>query len=259
MRPLSRRFAVLGILAALITVLGGGVLAQSTPTGTPGSDLEPTTSATLEPGEVTAGQIADRIAAAWTLVQSYRTVSVVIPNAGTPEASPVAGEPASAERTVILPDTKRLVVRDASGTTEIVLAGGVLSKRVTPANGQPGAWETIDLSTIGENDPFRQTYTSMLGPEHPPYSGLSNRQRDRIGTETGTTEINGRPCTGYLFPEVTETGEVVKVFIYLDATDLPCRIETQTTALSRTDFFFNEPMTIATPAAMGTPEPSPPA
>jgi hypothetical protein len=257
MRPLSRRFAVLGILAALIAVLGGGVLAQSTPTGTPGPGLEPTTSATLEPGEVTAGQIADQIAAAWASVHSYRTVSVVIPDAGTPEPSPVAGEPASAERTVILPDTKRLVVRDASGTTEIVLSGGVLAKRVTPVNGQPGAWETVDLSNVGENDPLRQTYTSMLGPEHPPYSGLSNRQRERIGTETGTAEINGRACTGYLFPEVTETGEVVKVFIYLDATDLPCRIETQTTALSRTDFFFNETLTIATPAAVGTPEPSP--
>jgi hypothetical protein len=257
MRPLSRRLAVLGILAALVAVLGGGVLAQSTPTGTPGADLEPTTSASLEPGEVTAGQIADRIAVAWASVQSYRTVSVVIPKAGTPEASPVAGEPASAERTVILPDTKRLVIRDASSTTEIVLSGGILSKRITPANGQPGAWETVDLAKVDPNDPFRSAYTGMLNPEHPPYSGLSNRQRDRIGTESGTTEINGRACTGYLFPEVTETGEVVKVYIYLDVNDLPCRIETQTTALSRTDFFFNEPLTIATPAAFGTPEPSP--
>jgi hypothetical protein len=257
MRPLSRRFAVLGILAALVVVLGGGVLAQSTPTGTPGADLEPTTSVSLEPGEVTAGQIADRIAAAWLSVKSYRTISFVVPNAGTPEATPVAGEPASAERTVILPDTKRLVVRDTSGTTEIVLVDGVLAKRVTRANGQPGPWETIDLATVGENDPFRQIYVSMLGPEHPPYSGLSNRQRERIGTETGAAEINGRACTGYLFPEVTETGEVVKVYIYLDANDLPCRIETRTTALSRTDFFFNEPLTVATPSALGTPKSSP--
>lgn len=255
---LSRRLAAFVLLAALVAVLAGGVLAQSGSSGTPAAELEPTTSASLEPGEVTAGQIADRIAAAWSSVSTYRTVGTVMPGLGTPEASPVPDQPASAERTVILPGTKRLEIQDGNGTIEIVLANGVLAKRITPAGGEPGGWETIDPADIDPNDPLSQTYTAMLGPEQPPYSGLSNRQRERIGTEIGASEINGRNCTGYLFPEVTETGEAIEVYLYLDTDDLPCRIETQTSdAISRTDFFFNEPLTIATPAALGTPEPSP--
>lgn len=243
-----RPLLALGLLALVLTI-SGGVFAQSTPSdsGTPPADSEPTTSATLQPGEVTAGQIADRIAAAWTSVTSYRVVNSLVSDAGTPVASPVAEIATSSEREVVLPDTKRLIIRQGDVTTEIVLAGGVLSRRVTGADGVPGPWETIDPAAVDPNDPFALTYETILAPEQPPYSGLSDRQRDRIGTMVSVTQIAGRTCTGYLFPEVTDTGERFEVFIFLDDSDLPCRIETRTPAISRTDYFFNEPITIATP------------
>ena len=251
MSTLIRPLVGLGLLALVLTGAGaGGVIAQSTRTdpGTPPADSEPTTSATLQPGEVTAGQIADRIAAAWTSVTSYRAVSTLNSRDGTPVATPLADVSASSEREVVLPDTKRLVIREGGAMTEIVLIKGVLSKRVTPVGGEPGAWETVDPATVDDNDPFKLTYETILAPEQPPYSGLSGRQRDRIGTEIGTIEINGRDCVGYLFPEVSETGESFDVVIYLDETDLPCRIETRTLAISQTDYVFNEPIAIATPA-----------
>jgi hypothetical protein len=90
---------------------------------------------------------------------------------------------------------------------------------------------------------------------------LSGRQRDRIGTEQGQNTINGRACTGYLFPEVTETGERIQVIVYLDNDDLPCRIETRAgLTISQTDYVFNQETAIATPAAatpVATPAASP--
>ena len=252
MNSLLRRLIPIGLLAVILAVLGSGVLAQTTTdSGTPAADSEPTTSATLQPGEVTAGQIADRIAAAWPSVTSYRAVSRLISADATPEAiaSPSSAITASTVREVILPATKRIVITEGGTTTEIVLAGGVLTKRVTGLGGDAGSSEVVDPATVADDDPFKRTYETILAPEQPPYSGLSDRQRDRIGTEIGSTEINGRECTGFLFPEVTETGETFEVVIYLDAADLPCRIETRTQAISQTDYFFNEPLTIATPVA----------
>src|SRR4051794_30491960 len=49
---------------------------------------DPTTSSTLAADEITAGTIADRMAAAWSSVQRYQSVTVILPTIGTPIASP---------------------------------------------------------------------------------------------------------------------------------------------------------------------------
>jgi len=219
---------------------------------------DPTTSATLGPDEITAGQIADRINAAWANVTSYRSTTRILPASGTPVAAPAVELAGTAERHVILPDQKRIVITDQGATTEIVLSGGVLSKRVTPQGGEPGSWQTINPAEVDPDDPFSRTYETILAPESPPYSALSGRQRDRIGTDQGTVSINGRDCTGYLFPEVTETGERIQVIVYLDANDLPCRIETRAgLTISQTDYVFNRETAIATPVASASPISSP--
>src|SRR5688500_19784395 len=71
---------------------------------------DPTTSATLGPDEVTAGQIADRINAAWANVTSYRSTTRILPASGTPVATPAVELAGKAERHVILPDQKRIVI-----------------------------------------------------------------------------------------------------------------------------------------------------
>jgi hypothetical protein len=252
---LPRFIAACLISLALINCGGDD---DADPTSTSAANSDPTTSATLGANEVTAGQIADRIAAAWSGVVSYRSTTRILPASGTPVANPAVELAGSADRHVILPDQKRIVITDQGATTEIVLSNGVLSKRTIPPGGQPGAWEIIDPAQVDANDPFARTYETILAPEAPPYSGLGDRQRDRIGSEQGTVSINGRDCTGYLFPEVTATGERIQVIVYLDAGDLPCRIETRAgLTISQTDYIFNQESAIATPNAVATPEASP--
>lgn len=250
------------LIGLTLTGCGGDDKADATSTSSAQSTSavtgDPTTSATLGPGEVTAGQIADRIAAAWTKVVSYRSTTRILPASGTPVATPAVELAGTAERHVILPDQKRIVITDQGATTEIVLLGGVLSKRTIPPGGQPGSWEMIDPAKVAANDPFARTYETILAPESPPYSGLGQRQRDRIGTEHGTQSINGQDCTGYLFPEVTETGERIQIIVYLAADDLPCRIETRAgLTISQTDYVFNQEVAIATPIAAASPVASP--
>jgi hypothetical protein len=248
------------LIGLVLGACGGDDKTDATSTSlppTPTVSNDPTTSATLAPGEVTAGQIADRIASAWPTVTSYRSITRIIPASGTPEATPAIELAGRAERHVILPDQKQIVITDQGATTEIVLVNGVLSKRTTSPGGSPGGWQIIDPATVSPNDPFGRTYETILAPETPPYSGLSGRQRDRIGTEQGQSTIDGRACNGYLFPEVTETGERIQVIVYLDNTDLPCRIETRAgLTISQTDYVFNKETAFATPIA-ATPAASP--
>ena len=252
--PVLVRGIMFCLLAAALAACGGDDQADPTATVTTQILSEPTTSATLGPGEVTAGQIADRISTAWVNVSSYRAVTVILPASGTPVATPVVELSGSAERHVILPDQKQILITDQGATTEIILVNGVLSKRTIPTTGAPGPWQTIDPANVAANDPFARTYETILAPEAPPYSGLATRQRDRIGTEHGKFRIDDRDCTGYLFPEVTETGERIQIIVYLDGDDLPCRIETRAgLSISQTDYAFNQETGFATPVAGASP------
>jgi hypothetical protein len=244
-------------LGLVLTACGSDSEKQPDPTVTRDAVTEaaadPTLSTELAPGEVTAGTIADLVDAAWAGVRQYTSVTEIVPiatDSGSPVASPQVENPARAERNVVLPDTKRIAITEQGMTTEIVLVDRVLSKREIDADGQPGPWETIDPANIDPSDPFSRTYQAMLEPEQPPYSGLSQRQRERIGTNTGESDINGRRCVNYSFPEVSDSGDPITIVIALGADNLPCRIETTTEdSTSRTDYWFNEPITFATPAA----------
>ncbi len=251
-RSFLTRIALIATLAVIFAGCGGDDDPEATATTeaqpTTVVKNDPTTSATLGAGEITAGTIADRINSAWATVTSYRATTRVFTAGATPVATPGVEYSGTAERTVILPDQKRVVISDGNGTIEIILSGGVIQQRQTPFGGQPGAWKTIDPTSIADDDPFAVAYASILAPEQPPYSALGDRQRERIGSEQGTLEINGRECTAYGFPEVTLTGEQIRITIYLGIDDLPCRIETLAgLSISQTDYIFNQETAIATP------------
>jgi hypothetical protein len=252
---IRRSLAAFLTLAAITAVLlfafrdigeGGAATPESNATESAAED--PTTSSTLGPNEVSAGDIADRIAAAWTAVTSYRSTTRVFSAGATPEATPGSALTGTAERYVILPDQKRIVIYDGNGTIEIVFSGGALQQRQTPYGAETGEWVTIDPTAIDDNDPFALAYASILAPEQPPYSALGQRQRDRIGTRGDTVNINGQECVAYQFPEVTVTGDQIRITIYLGPDDLPCRIETLAgVSVSQTDYVFNQEVAIATP------------
>lgn len=254
------RLPTTGLRLLLLALLGLGLLgwsqrsradetpaAESSPTEV--AATEPTTSATLGPGEVTAGSIADRIASAWAGVTSYRSTTQIYSVGATPVASPVATLAGKAERFVILPDQKRVVISDGNGTIELIFYGGVLQSRQTPYGSEPGDWKVIDPGAIADDDPFAVAYASILAPEQPPYNALSGRERDRIGMEVGTMTIGDRICTSYRFLEVTLTGEQIRITVSLGPDDLPCRIETVAgVSISQTDYVFNQELVIATPS-----------
>ncbi len=226
----------------------GAATPEPAPNATSSAAQDPTTSSTLGPDEVTAGELADRIAVAWSGVTSYHSTTRVFSAGATPQATPGTDLTGTAERFVILPDQKRIVIYDGNGTLEIVFSGGVLQQRQTPYGAETGAWVTIDPTAIDDDDPFAVAYASILAPEQAPYSALGQRQRDRIGTRGDTVTINGNECVAYQFPEVTVTGDQIRITIYLGPDDLPCRIETLAgVSVSQTDYVFNQEVAIATP------------
>lgn len=197
--------------------------------------------ATLAPNEVTLGVVADRIAASWPQVQTYREEVVTVTSAGTP----VPGAP-TATREVAMPERKRFVVALDGTTIEVLFVNSTLFRRVGDA-----PWTTVDVSAVTTSDPFYDIYEQMQRPVTPPYAGLSARQRERIGEVGDLVTIDGRQCQSFIFLQVTESGERLDTTVTLDETGLPCTIETAVGgSITRSTFTYNVAVTIEPPAGV---------
>ena len=217
--------------------------AGATPAASPAAS--PVDPSALQPGEVTLGQVADRIAAAWPTVTSYRseTANLLVDGSPVPNAAVVTRE-------VLLPDSKRFLAVEGDTTTEIVYVGSSLFTRVGDA-----PWTAVDASRLQDGDRFLETYAQMTQPVVRPYSGVSDRERERIGREGAVTSVGGRSCREYVFPEVGAVGERIEITLLVDAAGLPCMIETLTgSTRNRTIFAYNVPVIIEAPAGV---QPSP--
>lgn len=211
----------------------------ATPAASPAAS--PVDPSALQPGEVTLGQVADRIAAAWPSVTSYRseTANLLVDGSPVPNAAVVTRE-------VLIPDRKRFVVVEGDTTTEIVYVGNALFTRVGD-----GPWTAVDASTLQDGDRFLETYAQMTQPVEAPYSGVSDRERERVGRETTIIAEGGRTCLEYVFPEVGAVGERIEITLRVDAAGLPCLIETLAgSTRNRTTFAYNVPVTIEAPAGV---------
>ena len=205
--------------------------------------VEPTRqdAATLGPNEVTLGVVADRIAAAWPHVQSYREEVGTVSTAGTP----IPGAP-TVVREVVMPEGKRFLLTQGGRTTEVLFVNGTLFRR----DGD-GPWTAVDLASIPTNDAFYEIYEQMQRPVTPPYAGLSARQRERVGEVGDLVTIDGRQCQSFQFQQVTESGERLDITITLDETGLPCTVETDIGgSVTRSTFAYNVPITIDPPAGV---------
>lgn len=207
----------------------------------PSPAASPVDPSALQPGEVTLGQVADRMAAAWSSVTSYRseTTNLVVDGSPVPNAAVVTRE-------VLLPDSKRFLIVEGDTTTEILFVGNALFSRVGD-----GPWTAVDASRLQAGDRFLETYAQMTQPVEAPYSGVSERQRERVGRETAIIAEGGRTCLEYVFPEVGAVGERIEITVRVDAAGLPCLIETLTGATrNRTTFQYNVPVAIEAPAGV---------
>lgn len=266
--PLGRALA--GALAALVLAACGKANAP-TPTPTPLAPAD-TASApasppgegpveTLAPDERTVGQIADGIAAAWTGVTTYRatTVAKVMPAASPVAASPVpvASPGAEASRVdvdeVARPDRRRFT-RTVGGQVEaeIVVVGGDVYVRGTNPPGipplpDPTQWRHIYPPT-GDQAGDLSVYSGFTTPPGPPYRGLSEPERSRIARPVGQVQAGGRRCAAYRTVDTTQTGERIDIVIALDASGLPCSIETRAGGtVTTTTYEFGVPVTIEAP------------
>ena len=213
-------------------------------------------------GDPTVGELADRIAAAWSGVTSYRTTFTTFEMA--PIASPVLGGSASpvaggAERIVVedvvLPDQRRRVETVGGRiVSEIVLADGAVYVRGIASTGTPtamGAFVEIDPAIWPADSVYRAIYDGITTPIVPPYSALSDDERNRIAHLVGETSVGGRTCTAYRVADTSNIGERLDVVISLDEDDLLCSIETRAsglgTTIGTTVFEFNLPFKITAP------------
>jgi hypothetical protein len=224
------------------------------------SGIDTATQATPAPGELTVGQLADRIAVAWKGVKTYRTTFQTIPPSdaspiASPIASPVAVPPAfTAVDEVVLPDRRHYAqLSDGRPVMELILADGVVYARgVVVPGATPTAetlpWVTLDPAKLDAGSLYRTLFDRMTAPITPPYSGLSTAERERIARPAGAITVGDRTCQAYRIADTTMTGERIEVVLAIGADDLPCSIETRVASSdSITTFEYNLPITIAAP------------
>jgi hypothetical protein len=211
-------------------------------------------------GGLTVGDLADRMAAAWSGVKTYRTVFTTsahaggTPNAGaSPVASPVVGLEVIDE--VVVPDRKhRIYKQGGTSSSEFiavdgkVYARGPLAAGLKPATPSSGDWVVVDPAAVNQTTPLGQLVTTLAAPAVPPYSDLSESRRNRTATPLGDVGVAGRTCTAYGIVDTTATGEPIDVILALGPDDLPCSIETRAGGTDNiTVFTFNLPLTINAP------------
>jgi hypothetical protein len=245
---------------------------ESTPSPTPlltlstaaagATETETAPASSPAPGEVTVGHIADRIAAAWPAVRTFRTTlqTTTLSPLASPVASPVASPAAGIVQLTIVdeaiqPDRRhRIQSDDGQVVSEMVLVDGVVYLRgvelpgATPVAPDPSAWATLDPATISEESPYRSLYEGMSAPLLAPYSGLSEDERDRSARPVGTVSVGGRSCEAFQVADTTLTGERIDVVIAIGEDNLPCSIETRAgSSVTVTTFEYNLSLTIEPP------------
>jgi hypothetical protein len=232
-------------------------------TETPATSASPA-AASPTANEITVGELAGRIAAAWGGVTTYRatfTTTALLPSAA---ASPVASPPARASPVAVLtmitvvdevalPDRRHRVERAGEAiTTEVIVIGdlayvrGIDLPAATPAAGE---WLVVQLSTLSPETAEALHIDGNAANPAPPYSALPVDVRSRTAHPLGAVDVGGRQCQAYRIADATLTGEPVQVVIALDARDLPCSIETTAGGVVGTTVYeFGVPVEIEPPA-----------
>ena len=291
----TRSLASVFALAILCAMLAGcGPMSEASPTAIPETH-PPVEGGVATPGtpastQLTLGELARRVNAAWPTVRSYRITftgsTVPAPTGlglGTPVARPLASPAATpvatpgatpvarpretfvSIREVVLPDRQRQDVRGLGDIDHEAIAignqlyvRGPLVEQIAP--GTPvDVWIVVDHSSV----PERSMLSRLLGglPEIPaaPLASLPERLLPQIIRETGVVVQDGRECRVFAAADtVPATGMRVDYTIAVDDHDLPCFIETGTGGVTqgRTEYsdidgaFTIEPPVAATPVSV---------
>ncbi len=284
--------SVIAVIALFAMLAGCGPMPEASPTPIPETpppvEESVATPATPAATELTLGELAEGVNAAWPGVRSYRITftgsTLSIPTGpGTPIARPLATPAATpmaslgatpvarqreafvSIREVVLPDRQRQDVRglgdvdhEAIAIGDRLYVRGPLVEQIAP--GTPvDVWIVVDPSSV----PERSTLSSLLGglPEIPagPLASLPERLLPQLVREMDVVEHDGRECRVFGAADtVPATGMRVDYTIAIDDRDLPCFIETGTGGVTqgRADYsdidgsFTIEPPLAATPVSV---------
>jgi hypothetical protein len=248
-------------IVVLLAVLAGcGPMPEATPTTTP-ETAPPTEESVATPGtpasaELTLGELAERVNAAWPAVNSYRITFTGSTSAtstglgtpvarplGTPGATPVATLGATpvarprgtfvSMREVVLPDRQRQEVRglgkndhEAIAIGDRLYVRGPLVEQIAPGTLEDD-WIVVDPSSLPEGSMLSRLLGGL--PEVPgaPLAALPERLLPQVIREMGTVEQEGRECRVYGAADtVPATGMRIDYTIAVDDRDIPCFIET---------------------------------
>jgi hypothetical protein len=304
MRP--RRFAVAegvmkkmrGVSPVIVAIVllpilaGCGPMPEATPTTTPEtappSEERVATPGTPATAELTLGELAERVDAAWPAVRSYRitftgSTSAMATGLGTPVARPLATPGATplatpgatpvarprgtfvSIREVIVPDRQRQDVRGLGANDHEAIAigdrlyvRGPLVEQIAPGTPED-VWIVVDPSTLPEGSMLSRLLGGL--PEVPgaPLATLPQRLLPQVIREMDTVEFDGRECRVYGAADTVQaTGMRVDYTIAVDDRDLPCFIETGTGGVTqgRDEYsdidgsFTIEPPAAATPVSV---------
>lgn len=232
--------------ALLLTACGNDIAPKPTPVPTASPDA-------ATPVGLTAGQLADRIAAGWAAIDRYHAETTTA-SIGSPSASDASVQ---IVEEAVLPDHRRQVVSlDGVVQSEIVAAGGNIYGRgsnvpgISQPNRDPNVWITINGNVLGPNNAFSGFYQSLLLPVQPPYSALDETDRARPVEELGVIDVSGRACQHYRIVDTTMTGTRVEITVALEASGLVCSIQTSSgNSRTTTVYTYDQPAEIVLPAS----------
>ena len=284
--------SVIAVVTLFALLAGCGPMPEPSPTPapeiTPPAEERVATPGTPASTQLTLGELAERVNAAWPTVGSYRitftgsTLSMPA-GLGTPVARPLATPAATpmgtlaatpvarpretfvSIREVVLPDRQRQDLRglgehdhEAIAIGDRLYVRGPLVDQIAP--GTPdNTWIVVEPSTVPEGSMLSQLLGGLPGIPAAPLASLPERLLPQLIREMGVVDHDGRECRVFGAADtVPATGMRVDYTIAVDDRDLPCFIETGTGGVTqgRAEYsdidgsFTIEPPVAATPVSV---------
>lgn len=218
--PRLLRFLFIPILAVVLVACGG----EDSPTEPTATSAPPT----VEPGQLTVGDLVANAEEPWGDVRLMRTTSQSGP-------VPTEGQAPAAMTGSVQDWTKdgdRHIVefQDGSVVNEQIYVDGTVYMRgqfVTSAVApqiDANTWVILDQAVVPTDTPVGQRIAYLMREQETPFGPLTEQTLAQPVREAGTVTVGGRSCTIYTYGDASGSGNELRVEIAVDDRGLPCQI-----------------------------------